>query len=65
VISIDGDRDPRLGGLSVITASYKMGEKHIGSLGVVGPNRMDYVRVVSVVEYIRHILSGMITRMSS
>lgn len=65
VISIDGDRDPRLGGLSVITASYKMGEKHIGSLGVVGPTRMDYVRVVSVVEYIRHILSGMITRMSS
>lgn len=65
VISIEGDRDPRLGGLSVITASYKMGEKHIGSLGVVGPNRMDYARVVSVVEYIRRILSGMITRMSS
>ena len=65
LVSVEGDRDPRLGGLTVITASYKMGEKRIGSLGVVGPNRMDYVRVVSVVEYIRRLLSSMITRMSN
>ncbi|MCE9599110.1 MAG: heat-inducible transcriptional repressor HrcA [Spirochaetia bacterium] len=65
LITIDGDRDERLGGLSVVTASYKMGETRIGSLGVVGPNNMDYVRVVSIVEYIRRLLSSMITRMSS
>jgi len=65
LVTIDGDRDARLGGLTVITASYKMGEKRIGSLGVVGPNHMDYIRIVSIVEYIRRLLSGMITRMSS
>lgn len=64
-ILIEGDRDERLRGLSIITASYKMGEKRIGSLGVIGPNRMNYMRVVSLVEYIRHIMSNMITRISN
>lgn len=65
VVTIDGDRDDRLSGLSIITASYKMGEKRIGSLGVIGPNRMDYQRVMSLVDYVRVLISSMITRMSS
>lgn len=64
-ISIQGDVDARFDGLSIVSASYKMGEKRIGSLGVVGPNRMDYVRVMSTVEYIRRLISNMITRISN
>ncbi len=63
-VVIEGDRDERLAGLSVISASYKMGEKRIGSLGIVGPNRMDYVRVMSIVEYIRRLTTNMVTRIS-
>ncbi|MEQ9366962.1 MAG: heat-inducible transcriptional repressor HrcA [Leptospirales bacterium] len=64
-ILIQGDVDDRFDGLSIISASYKMGEKNIGSLGVVGPNRMDYVRVMGTVEYIRRLISNMITRISN
>lgn len=65
VVSIDGDTDSRLLGLSAIAASYKMGEKRIGSLGIVGPNRMDYGRVISIIEYLSLLVSNMVTRMSN
>ena len=64
-VVIQGDQDERFEGLSIVAASYKMGEKRIGSLGVVGPNRMDYVRVMGTVEYIRRLISNMITRISN
>ncbi|MGI6153128.1 MAG: heat-inducible transcriptional repressor HrcA [Christensenellaceae bacterium] len=38
--------------MSVVTATYKLGGKNIGSYGVIGPTRMDYSRVVSVLKYI-------------
>ncbi len=64
-VLIEGDLDTRLSGISLVIARYKMGEKYIGSLGVVGPNRMDYSRVVSVVNYISHLMSNMVTRISN
>ena len=64
-VFIEGDHDNRLTGLSIVAGSYKMGEKKIGSLGVIGPNRMDYLRVVSSVDYIRRVVSNLITRMSN
>ena len=46
--------------MSVITATYDT----IGSFGVIGPTRMDYARVLSVMNYIgesiNHILSNML-----
>lgn len=64
-VLIEGDRDERLQGLSVVSASYKMGEQNIGALGVVGPNRMNYARVIGRIEYVRRLISNMITRMSN
>lgn len=43
--------------LSVISAPYSFSNKNDGRLAVFGPTRMDYERVVSVVEYIRRTLS--------
>ena len=65
LVSIEGDREPSLNGLSVVSAAYKMGERKIGSLGVVGPNRMDYLRVISIVEYMSMLISRLVTRMSN
>jgi heat-inducible transcriptional repressor len=64
-VIIDGDRDERLAGISIVTAGYKMGEKRIGTVGVIGPNRMDYLRIISIVDYLNLLLSGMITRLSN
>lgn len=41
---------------SVITATYKMSDETRGTIGIVGPTRMDYSQVVSV-------LNGMVTNM--
>ena len=40
---------------SVITATYKMGEETRGTIGIVGPTRMDYHQVISV-------LNGMVEK---
>lgn len=63
-VTIEGDRNPALAGLTVLAGSYRMGEKKIGAMGVVGPNRMNYRRVIRVLDYLRIIISGMMTRMN-
>ena len=39
---------------SMITATYHVDGQLIGSIGVLGPTRMEYAKVVSVVEYMTH-----------
>lgn len=38
--------------LSVVTATYKIADKSIGSFGVIGPTRMDYPKVISILEHV-------------
>jgi heat-inducible transcriptional repressor len=37
--------------MSIITSTYKIGEKSYGILGVIGPVRMNYSRVIPIVDY--------------
>ncbi len=50
--------------LSVVTATYKIGGKSLGSFGVIGPTRMDYAKVISILglvsQSLNSILSGFI-----
>lgn len=43
--------------LSVIVAPYSFSNKNDGRLCIIGPTRMDYEQVISVIEYIRKTLS--------
>jgi heat-inducible transcriptional repressor len=52
--------DPRLSSLSVVAASYASGSSALGSLAIVGPVRMDYDRVIPLVEYTARALSRLI-----
>ena len=47
----------RLNDLSVVAAAYSRGAMPLGSLGVVGPMRMDYERVIGLVDYTAKALS--------
>ncbi|MEK7881064.1 MAG: heat-inducible transcriptional repressor HrcA [Deltaproteobacteria bacterium] len=38
-------------GLSIVTAPYGKSERALGSLGVIGPVRMDYSRIIPLVDY--------------
>lgn len=42
---------------SVITASYTAGEDQIGAIAIIGPTRMDYKRVVTLLDFARRGLS--------
>jgi heat-inducible transcriptional repressor len=49
--------DLRLNAFSVVAASYASGSRPLGSLAVVGPVRMDYGRVIPLVDYTAKALS--------
>lgn len=46
---------------SMITATYHVDGKVVGSIGVLGPTRMDYAKVVAVVDFINNNLSEILT----
>jgi heat-inducible transcriptional repressor len=37
---------------TLVTASYKINDKTLGTVGVLGPTRMDYKRVIGVIRYL-------------
>jgi heat-inducible transcriptional repressor len=43
--------------VSIISSPYRRGEIVLGVLGVIGPLRMDYSRIVPIVEYTAQLLS--------
>ena len=47
---------------SMITATYQIGDRILGSIGVLGPTRMDYARVVTVVDSMSRNLSQTLER---
>ncbi len=47
---------------SVVTASYEVGGQVIGTLGVIGPTRMAYERVIPIVDVTAKLLSNALAR---
>ena len=52
--------DARLTSLSVVAASYQSGAIPLGSVAIVGPVRMDYERVIPLVDYTARTLSRLL-----
>ena len=52
--------DARLASLSVVAASYQNGTMALGSVAIVGPVRMDYERVIPLVDYTARTLSRLL-----
>ena len=57
------NEDAQMKDCSVVTATYKLGEEPIGSMGIIGPTRMDYSRVLAILRYMGKGLSEMLTNM--
>ena len=55
---------PAMTECSVVTASYYVGRRKRGTIGVVGPTRMDYDRAVPAVGFLSHSLSRTLTRLA-
>ena len=46
-----------------MTATYKVGGNPLGSLGVIGPTRMNYSRVLAVLKHLGGSLGNILTNM--
>ena len=55
---------PAMTECSVVTASYYVGTRKRGTIGVVGPTRMNYDRAVPAVGFFSHTLSRTLTRLA-
>ena len=53
--------DPELQDMAVLATSYRIGERPIGSVGIIGPACMDYDRLVGLVAYTGKRLSRLLT----
>ncbi len=57
-------RDAEVAGCSIVSSSYKIGNKIVGVVGIIGPTRMDYEKVVPLIDYTGKIFSDFLTKMS-
>jgi heat-inducible transcriptional repressor len=48
--------------VSVVTAPYKVGGEVVGTVGVIGPTRMAYDRVVPIVDVTAKLLSSALSK---
>ncbi|MGI6239373.1 MAG: heat-inducible transcriptional repressor HrcA [Christensenellales bacterium] len=51
---------PELSDCSILTATYQAGDRSTGTLGIIGPTRMNYHRAISVLKYMGMALSEML-----
>lgn len=56
--------DEQMGGFSIVATNYRMGEKRIGSMGIIGHQRMNYTKTLPLVEFTSKLVSEMITKIS-
>ena len=49
--------------LSVITTSYSYGDKIIGVLGIIGPKRMEYEKIMALVQSVSKVVNGLLLKM--
>ena len=46
---------------SLVTATYRVGSHGKGTLGIIGPTRMNYRRVLTVMDYMGHVISNLLS----
>jgi heat-inducible transcriptional repressor len=43
--------------VSLVTTTYRLGDKSVGVLGILGPKRMEYARMISLVDHVSQMVS--------
>ncbi|MEG1813320.1 MAG: heat-inducible transcriptional repressor HrcA [Clostridia bacterium] len=52
---------PELQDCSLVTASYRVGNHSTGTMGIIGPTRMNYAKVVSVLSFMGRAITDMLS----
>lgn len=56
------NRSFALSDCSTISASYMIDGNHVGTIGILGPTRMEYSKLVSLVDYLAKTITGLLTK---
>ncbi|NIA14791.1 MAG: heat-inducible transcription repressor HrcA [Nitrospiraceae bacterium] len=56
--------DDALKEISVVASPYRVGDKQVGVLGVLGPRRMPYSRLTAIVDYTAGLVSRVLTKLA-
>lgn len=62
-VKIGGQDLTGLKNLSVVKTSYSYGDKIVGVLGIIGPKRMDYDKMMALVNSVSNIVNGFLLKM--
>ena len=62
-VLLGDDNDPRMGGSCLILAHYSLGQRGQGTIGVLGPNRMNYAEAIPRIEYFAAHLGRMMSEL--
>ena len=62
-VKIGGQDLSELKNLSVVKTSYSHGDKIVGVLGIIGPKRMDYDKMMALVNSVSNIVNGFLLKM--
>ena len=62
-VKIGGQDLTELKNLSVVKTSYSYGDKIVGVLGIIGPKRMDYDKMMALVNSVSNIVNGFLLKM--
>ena len=54
----DENENEQLKDFSIVTFKHSVGDKDLGTIGIIGPKRMNYSKVISVMKYLSKKLSG-------
>jgi len=58
------NRQPAMRGVSLVSSTYKMGESTVGALAILGPRRMEYGRMMSLVEGVARVVNQLLSTIS-
>jgi heat-inducible transcriptional repressor len=56
------NQDPEFKGVSLISAAYKYYDEAVGTVGILGPTRMEYGRVIPLVDHIAKVVSSILSK---
>lgn len=54
----DENENEDLKDLSIVTFKHRVGDQDLGTIGIIGPKRMNYSKVISIMKYISKKLNG-------
>jgi len=52
---------PEMSDCSIVTAQYRVGDQSTGTLGIIGPTRMNYNRVIPVLEFMSRAMTELLS----